>query len=380
MTSKPIFKVAVLPGDLRGEEITAAVIPIFQALHLPINLTMGRIGWQCWQKLGNPLPDDTLSLVKSSDATLIGAITSKPQREALSALSTHIAKEKPTYVSPLITLRQTLDLYASIRPCFSIKESPQPFRFTIIRENTEGLYAGFDYAPVPELIHQLIQVNPKWARLSKEEIACTLRLQSKTALHNIFQFALEYAQMNHYKNVCFADKPNVLRQSSHFARELFEKVASNYTSIKAHIENVDAVAMKLIRKPRQFGIIVAENMYGDILSDVGAAVMGGLGLAPSANIGKQYAYFEPVHGSGPSILPNKANPSAMFLSTAMMLEHLKFFKQAEILRQAVFFVIKENKTVTYDLGGTASTQDMANKIINIAKTLLDNTKNDPRND
>lgn len=354
--------ITVLPGDGIGAEVMQATIPIFACLKIPVTLTFGDIGWLYWQQEGTPIPARTWRLIEEAEITLLGAITSKPEREAHQELAINYQVNPPSYVSPIIQLRQTLDLYANIRPCFNIS-GKKNFNFCIIRENTEGLYAGFDYNLLPDALYRLINENKRWLNVAKEEISCSLRLQTTNGLKRIFAFAFCYAHAHGMQRVTFADKPNVLRKSSAFAREIFESVASQYPHIRADILNVDAVALWLIKRPEAFGVIVAENMFADILSDVGAAVMGGLGFAPSKNVGEKGCYCEPVHGSGPHMQKNSANPSAMFLTIGMLLEHLGYKEQAEMIKQAVIAIVTERRYVTYDLGGTSTTQEMANAII-----------------
>ncbi len=363
MKPKDKLKIAVLPGDGIGVEVTYAAIPVIEALNLPVQLTFGDLGWSYWQDEGNAFPDRTWQLIAESDSVLLGAITSKPQREAKKELAAKFQKNNLNYISPIIQLRQKLDLFANVRPCFSIKDEEKKFNFCIIRENTEGLYSGFDYYPLPEPIHDLLTDNQRWQSIPAHEISCALRLQSQAGLSRLFEFAFQYADANGVKRVTFADKPNVLRQSSEFAREIFEKTANLYPHVNADISNVDAVALWMIRRPEEFGIIVTENMFGDILSDAGAGIMGGLGFAPSANIGLKNSYFEPVHGSGPRMKKNSANPSAMFLSISMLLDHFGYQKQAKKINHAVTTVVNKNRWVTYDLGGNATTAEMANAII-----------------
>ncbi|HAT8249155.1 TPA: isocitrate/isopropylmalate dehydrogenase family protein, partial [Legionella pneumophila] len=363
MKSTDPIKIAVLPGDGIGIEVTEATLPVFEVLDVPVILNYGDIGWEFWKKEGAAIPSRTWQLIASSDTVLLGAITSKPQREAKQELSNALKKSNPYYVSPVIQLRQGLDLFANVRPCFSIDDQSKPFNFCIIRENSEGLYCGFDYFPLPKAIHSLLAESQHWQTIPADEASCALRLQSKSGLTRLFDFAFKHAMQTGMPRVTLADKPNVLRESGEFTRKIFESTAQRYPKIQADILNVDAVALWLIKSPEKFGVIVAENMFGDILSDVGAGVMGGLGLAPSANIGDKGSYFEPVHGSGPRIRKNCANPSAMFLTISMLLNHFGYPDRAKKIVNAVMQVIKEKRFITYDLGGHATTTDMANAVI-----------------
>ncbi|RMM40527.1 isocitrate/isopropylmalate dehydrogenase family protein [Pseudomonas corrugata] len=359
-------QVCVLAGDGIGVEVTEAVLPLFEALELPIDLKFGDIGWSCWQKEGNCIPDRTWNLINESNATLLGAITSKPLREAEAELSSALRGTGRVYVSPVIQLRQKLGLFANVRPVTDVLGNNR-YRFSVIRENTEGLYAGLDFASIPQAFEPILAERERngapWTRESCSDATMTVRLQTRAGLLRLFRFAFEHARQQGYDRVTLADKPNVLRYSGAFAREILESVAADFPDIQCSIDNVDAVALWMVRRPERFGVIVAENMFGDILSDLGAGVMGGLGLAPSANIGAQGAYFEPVHGSAPAYAgQHRANPSAMFLSVALMLEHLGHAHAAQATRNAVAQVARSDCR-TYDLGGTASTFEVATAIV-----------------
>ncbi|WP_273758554.1 isocitrate/isopropylmalate dehydrogenase family protein [Bartonella sp. AU55XJBT] len=357
-------KVLVLPGDGVGTEVCDAALMVLESFQLPIEFTYGDIGWECWKKEGDPVPHATWQKIAESDAVLLGAVTSKGKEAALKELAPHLREKNLSYTSPVIQLRQKLGLFANIRPIRYILGPKKPFQFCVIRENSEGLYAGLDFRGItPETSAWLKHSNLE--KYGLEEAAWTVRLQTRFGLERLFEYAFSYARTQGFGRVTFADKPNVMRESGQFAQEIFEKIAQNYPEIEADIHNVDAVALWITTKPEQFGVIVAENMFGDILSDLAAGVMGGLGLAPSANVGSEIAYFEPVHGSAPRIAgQNKANPSAMFYTVSLLLEHLGFYEEAKQLSQSVDQVIRAGKTVPYDLGGSASTRQMAETVSN----------------
>ncbi|MFP1909546.1 isocitrate/isopropylmalate family dehydrogenase [Lonsdalea quercina] len=356
-------KVLVLPGDGIGQEVCEAALPVINALNLPIKLCWGDIGWECWKKAGDPIPAETWEKISQADAVLLGAITSKGKAEAQQALPEHLQNKNITYTSPVIQLRQKLGLFANIRPIKYVGGNRQPFRCCVIRENTEGLYSGLDFKGVGSDVSGWLK-HPNLEKYGLDEAAWTVRLQTRFGLERLFDAAFNHAREHHFNRVTFADKPNVMRESGHFAATVFHEVASRFPDISADIQNIDAMALWLVRKPHEFGVIVAENMFGDILSDLAAGIMGGLGLAPSANLGSDIAYFEPVHGSAPGMAwKGKANPSAMFYTIAMMVEYLGFSQQAQRINQAVDHVIREGKTTTYDLGGMATTQQMAEAII-----------------
>ena len=364
--STPRTRVCVMPGDGIGPEVTDAVLPLFDALQLPIDLDFADIGWECWRRDGDPVPARTWAQIAAADASLLGAITSQPLREAEAQLPEHLRGQGVNYVSPVIQLRQQLGLFANVRPVTDVLGEDR-FRFTVIRENTEGLYAGLDFASVPSEIEPLLRQRESqgapWSRSGPEDACMSLRLQTRSGLSRLFRFAFEHARQQGFERVTLADKPNVLRHSGAFAKDIFDEVAQQYPAIAANIDNVDAVALWMIRRPERFGVVVAENMFGDILSDLGAGVMGGLGLAPSANFGASTAYFEPVHGSAPSYVGRQvANPSAMFLSVALLLDHLGYSEQADATRHAVTQVARHG-CQTPDLGGSATTAQVARAII-----------------
>lgn len=357
-------KVLVLPGDGIGVEVCKAALPVFDLLGLPVELDFGDIGWNCWTSGGDPVPDETWEKISQSDAVLLGAITSKPKAEAEAELPLHLQGKGHRFVSPVIQLRQKLGLYANVRPASNITDEGHAFRLAVVRENTEGLYAGFDYRGVPKEFRGLIS-HPNLDVHGPDEASCTVRLQTRFGLERLFRFAFDHAVDHGFDKVTFADKPNVMRESGQFGKEIFEAVASDYPRIKHEIHNVDAMALWLVRRPERFGVIVAENMFGDILSDLAGGVMGGLGFAPSGNYGENIAYFEPVHGSAPGMAgQDKGNPVAMFLSIAMLLEHLGFEQEAQRITLAVTACVREPGPKTYDLGGDAGTQAFADRILN----------------
>ncbi|MCC3704788.1 isocitrate/isopropylmalate dehydrogenase family protein [Rouxiella badensis] len=356
-------KVLVLPGDGVGAEVCHAALPVFTLLNLPITLEFAQIGWQCWQQSAQPIPAQTWEKITQSDAVLLGAITSKGKQDAEAELTPALQGQGHKYVSPLIEMRQKLELFANVRPVYSIKPGQRPFRCVVLRENTEGLYCGLDRRGIPEEYRSWV-THTNIDRSGHQDVAMSVRIVTRFGMARIIRYAFEYAKTNNYPSVTYADKPNVLRESGQFASDIFWEIAAEYPDIHAEIHNADAVALWLVQRPERFGVIVAENMYGDILSDLAAGVMGGLGIAPSANIGAETPYFEPVHGSAPRMANRgKANPAAMFLTIGLMLEHLGFGNEAEKVKRAVTWVIQSGDTLTYDLGGNATTQQMADKIL-----------------
>ncbi len=348
------LSVACLGGDGIGAEVMAALSPVFECLSDVIDTRFARIGWSCWLEQGQTIPDETWALIEACDAMLLGATSS---------FAPSVVKQTPfgdrAYVSPLIQLRQKLDLYACVRPCFDYQDNR--FDVTIIRENTEGLYSGVDYDELPASIASQVPMIDS-LKHGGLKVGGSVRVMSEKKLSRIFRFAFAYANQHQKKTVVFADKANVLRKSASLAMDLFDQEASHYPHITPSVMNADACAYQLIRKPHTLDVIVAENMFGDMLSDVGAAVMGGLGLAPSANLGDTDAYFEPVHGSGLTMKANTANPSALAFSLSMLLDHHGYKTQSKALSGALIEVLKAGDSLTYDLGGHASTTEMGARI------------------
>ncbi|MFE1201128.1 isocitrate/isopropylmalate family dehydrogenase [Streptomyces sp. NPDC058762] len=362
--------VAVLPGDGIGPEVLDAALPVIDALDLPLDLEFGDIGWECWRAEGNPVPDRTWDLIDRSDAVLLGATTTKPRGEALAELAPELRGNAPRYISPIIQLRRRLDLFANLRPVENYLGGTTPYRYCVVRENTEGLYAGLDFSPVPDALWPLVADHPNVRRSTRAGAAASVRLQTAHGLDRILRFAFETARTHGYERVTLADKPNVLRDSSAYVLDRLERIAGDYPEIPYEVLNVDAVALWMTRRPERFGVIVAENMFGDILSDLGGGVMGGLGLAPSANIGESGNYFEPVHGSAPALAGRqRANPTAAFLTIGLMLDHLGFTEEAGAVKDAVRHVTRRRDRVTYDLGGSATTAEAAEAVVDACRAL-----------
>ncbi|WP_219813376.1 isocitrate/isopropylmalate dehydrogenase family protein [Rathayibacter rathayi] len=352
--------IAVLPGDGIGREVMSAAVPVLERLCPSFELVAGEIGWECWREEGDPIPARTWELVRASDATLLGAVTSKPAREAAAELSPGLDPASCVYVSPVVQLRQQLGLTVNVRPILDLRGGA--FDFVVVRENTEGLYAGYDEFPLTEPLWSVVASHPNAALSGPSGTSATVRLQTRSGLESLLRAAFALASSRR-GFVSVADKPNVLRQSSRLVREVLESVAADFPAVESEIINVDAAAMWIVTRPSRFDVLVAENMFGDILSDVGAGVMGGLGLASSSNVGTEHAYFEPVHGSAPRLVgTGRANPMAMFLTIAAMLDHLGDTAKARRLRQAVGDVLREGRFVSDDLGGSASTTEVAREV------------------
>lgn len=329
------YRICLLPGDGIGPEVVSAARRVLASLPLEFEWSEAGIGLAEWQRSGNPLPDETLQAIKSADATLFGSVTTPP--------------DIANYRSPVLRMRQELDLFANLRPCRSIPHaiSCPDINLLVVRENTEDLYIG----------RERLEDNGDTAI---GEMQITRRASTRIA-----QAAFEQARLRGLKKVTVVHKANVLRQTSGLFRRVALEVAQQYPDIPVEEMLVDTCAMELIRAPEQFGVIVTTNLFGDILSDEASMLVGGLGLACSGNIGAETAVFEPVHGSAPKMAGlDQANPLATILSTAMMLDYLGEGGQARRIEAAVLTAIQQNR-VTSDLGGTLGTQAAADAIINL---------------
>ncbi|MBC8357628.1 MAG: isocitrate/isopropylmalate dehydrogenase family protein [Candidatus Aminicenantes bacterium] len=367
----PEYKIALLPGDGVGKDVLEAAMIVLEKIGLDAEYVEGDIGWEFWCKEGNPLPDRTIQMLKETDVCLFGAITSKPKEDALKELNPNLRDKGYSYFSPIVRLRQEFDLYTNLRPCKAYPGNPLNYRddvdLVIFRENTEGMYAGVEFHPLPEEVRQALLLHPKMKKFEElplEEIALSTRIMTKKACTRILKRAFEYAEKNKRRSVTIVEKPNVLRETGGFILEIARKMAGEYPEVEFREANVDAMAMWLVKNPQDYDVLVAENLFGDIISDLSAQLVGGLGFACSGNIGENYAVFEPTHGSAPKYTGmNKVNPTAMLLATKMMLEWLGEEEKSRKVEEAIAQVIKEGKVRTYDLGGDSSTMDIAREVV-----------------
>ncbi len=364
------YKIAVLPGDGIGVEVIKASLTVLEAANLDAEYIHGDIGWEFWCKEGNPLPDRTLNIIKETDCALFGAITSKPKEDAEKELAPELRGKGFTYYSPIVRLRQELDLYACVRPCKAFPGNPLNYRdgidIVIFRENTEGLYSGVEFYPLSRRVFEALCENPKmrvFEKFSLDNVAVSLRVMTKQACERIVRAAFEYSRKHKRRSVTVVDKPNVLRETGGLMLHVARNVAAEYPEIEYREANIDAMCMWMLKNPLDHDVIVAENMFGDILSDLAAQLVGGLGFAYSGNIGNNYAIFEPVHGSAPKHAgKNKANPIAAIMAGKMMVEWLGEEEIAKAIEEAVAEVILEGKLRTYDMGGQTTTTEMAEGI------------------
>ncbi|MBU0756789.1 MAG: isocitrate/isopropylmalate dehydrogenase family protein [Nanoarchaeota archaeon] len=336
MNAKRPYRICVLPGDGIGKEVIPATVMLLQSLpknQIDFEFTYDEVGYGFYQKSGTPLKDETLEKVRASDAALFGAITTPPNI--------------PDYFSVIIRLRQRLDLYSNLRPTrfYPIAGAREGVDLMIFRENTEGLYSGIE-------------------RVEDDgNTAITERIITRKGSERIIRAAFEYAKKNSRKKVTLVHKANVLRESDGLFKRIGQEISSHYSSIRFEEMIVDAMAMRLIKDPENFDVIVTTNLFGDILSDEASMLCGGLGFAASGNIGDNCAIFEPVHGSAPDIAGKGiANPYATVLAAKMMLEYLDESGSAAKIDNAVIGALKV-LVLTKELGGKYTTSQVIDELI-----------------
>ena len=364
------YHIAVLPGDGVGKDVMDAAMIVLDTIGLDAEYIYGDVGWEFWKNEGNPLPDRTIELLRETDCCLFGAITSKPNEDAQKELAPHLQGRGIKYSSAIVRIRQKFNLHTNLRPCKAFKGNPLNYRddidIVVFRENTEGLYAGIEFRPIPEEVRKALSLHPKMKKfknIPSEDLAVSCRVFTRKACQNIVKQAFEYAKKHGRKKVTVVEKPNVIRETSGMMIQEARKIAEKYPNIKYEEVNVDAMCMWLVKNPQKYDILVSSNMFGDIVSDLSAQLVGGLGFAASGNIGDNYALFEPTHGSAPKYARMyKVNPTAMILSAKLMLDWLGETNKAKKLENAIAKVIEEGKVRTYDMGGNNTTLEMAKEI------------------
>lgn len=386
--------VVTMPGDGIGTVVLPEAIRVLDAVGFDAEYVHADIGWEFWVKEGNPLPDRTLRLLEEHGLGLFGSITSKPKDRAAEELDSRLRDRGLVYFSPIVGLRQHFDLDICIRPCRSFPGNPlnfvrrtaggeceePPVDAVIFRQNTEGLYSGVEWTDPPEEAREVLAGHPKFSAFSgvpSEEIALSVRIFTRRACRRIVRAAFEYARTHGYGSVTICEKPNVLRETSGMMEEVADEVHREFPEIKRWSTNIDAQMMWLTKNPEDYGVLVAGNMFGDIVSDAFAGLVGGLGFASSGNIGDEVAVFEPTHGSAPkyeALDPPIVNPAAMILSAALLLDHVGETERARRVRDAVGAVVEEGRVRTYDMlrlpggsgvveEGAATTGEMTDAVI-----------------
>lgn len=371
MTGQKKYRIAWLPGDGIGKEVLESARIVLDRVQFNAEFVNGDIGWEFWCKEGDALPQRTIELLKTCDAAMFGAITSKPMKTAEAELIPDLQGKGLVYFSPIVRMRQLFDLFICLRPCKAYSGNPLNFKenidLVVFRENTEDLYSGVEFYPVPfrlkELLSQLSKSFKPFENIPLSEYAISCKINTKKGSERVVRAAFEFAKNNNRRKVTIIHKANVVRASDGLFLEMAREVSKNYPEIQVDEANVDAITMWLLKNPDNYDVLVAPNLYGDIISDLAAQMVGGLGFGCSGNIGQNFAVFEPTHGSAPKYAGQyKVNPIATILASKMMLEWLGEIEKAQLIENAVAKVIAEGKIRTYDMGGNNSTIDMAQAI------------------
>jgi isocitrate dehydrogenase (NAD+) len=369
-----------MPGDGIGKVVLPEALRVLSAVGFEADYIDADVGWEFWIREGNALPQRTIDLIEEHKLALFGSITSKPKDKAAAEISPELRDKGYVYYSPIVGLRQHFNLDFCIRPCRSFKGNPLNFirrkdggfvepqvDVVIFRQNTEGLYCGVEWTNPPAEVRKALETHAKMAKFKdvpSEDLAVSTRIFSRPACHRICKGAFEYAKKFGYKSVTVCEKPNVIRETSGMMRAEAKAVAKDFPGIELWETNIDAQMMWLTKNPEDYGVIISGNMFGDIVSDGFAGLVGGLGFACSANIGKEVAIFEPTHGSAPkyeTLKPSIVNPIAMFLSACMMLDHIGETDKAQRIRDAIGAVIAEGKVRTYDMMRMTGRQEVLNE-------------------
>lgn len=383
-----------MPGDGIGKTVLPEAVRVLDAVGFEADYVHADIGWDFWIHEGNPLPDRTIELLRQHKLGLFGAITSKPKDKAAAELKPELRDKGLVYFSPIVGMRQAFNLDICIRPCRSFPGNPLNFirqkagggfeepkvDAVIFRQNTEGLYCGIEWTDPPESVRKALAEHPKYkafADVPSKDMAMSVRLFTRNACRRIVRSAFEYARKHNYPSVTVCEKPNVLRETSGMLEAEARAIHAEFSDIQLWSTNIDAQMMWLTKNPEDYGVVVAGNLFGDIVSDAFAGLVGGLGFACSGNIGDEVAVFEPTHGSAPkyeAVDPPIVNPIAMILSAAMMLDHIGQGDKATQIRDAVSAVVKDGKVRPYDMmripggpevisRGAATTAQMTDAII-----------------
>jgi isocitrate dehydrogenase (NAD+) len=334
-----MYTITLIPGDGVGPEITEALTRVLEATGIQFNWDIQNAGEDVYHNEGTPLPDRVLESIKKNKIAIKGPITT-PVGTGFRSVN--------------VLLRQSLDLFSCVRPCKTYKGAKSRYDnidLVIVRENTEDLYAGIEFEKDSEGAGSIIELVKKTTgKTLRQDSGISIKPISVYGTERIVKFAFEYARKNRRKKVTAVHKANIMKYSDGLFLDVARNVAEKYQDIEFEDKIVDNMCMQLVQKPELYDVLVLPNLYGDIVSDLAAGLIGGLGLAPGANIGEEYALFEATHGSAPKYKGlNKVNPMAMILSGIMMLKYIGETGAAEKLDSALASIIQEGKSVTYDM-------------------------------
>jgi len=352
-------------------DVLEATRIVLDKLDLNADYLPADIGWEFWCREGDAFPTRTIDLLKNVDAAMFGAITSKPVKAAEAELDPKLKGQGLTYRSPIVRMRQMFDLYTCLRPCKGYPGNPLNYKegidLVVFRENTEDLYAGVEFNPVPSSVAAALAQESKpfapFKGLPGDQYAVSVKVNTRKGCERIVRAAFDFARKFNRKKVTVVHKANVVRATDGLFLDIAKDVARGYTGIQMDDANVDAICMWLLKNPLSYDVLVAPNLYGNIISDLCAQMVGGIGVGCSGNIGDTLAVFEPSHGTAPKYAGQyKVNPIASILAAKMMLDWLGEPQMGAAVEKAVAEVVQAGKVRTYDMGGTSSTLDLARAI------------------
>jgi isocitrate dehydrogenase (NAD+) len=339
-----VYNITLIPGDGVGPDVTAAARRVLEATGVKFNWEIVEAGAAMMTKYNTPLPDSVIQSIRKNRVALKGPITT-PIGSGFRSVN--------------VTLRKSLDLYACLRPCKSYPGVLSPYKdidIVIVRENTEDLYAGIEFEKGSSEAARILKLVAETRGKVREDSGISLKIISEFGSRRVVKFAFDYARANNRRKVTAVHKANIMKFSDGLFLSVAREVARGYPDIEFNDVIVDNLCMQLVRNPRQFDMLVLPNLYGDIVSDLCAGLVGGLGVAPGANLGDGIAVFEPTHGSAPKYTgQNRVNPIATMLSGMLMLRYLKEFEAAEGVEKAIAAVIAEGESLTYDMKTGRST-------------------------
>jgi len=353
------YNITMIPGDGVGPEITEATRRVLEATGVKFKWETVHAGADVIEKYGTPLPDEVLESIRKNRVAIKGPVTT-PVGTGFRSVN--------------VAMRKALDLYACVRPCKTYYGVPSNFEdvdIVIVRENTEDLYAGVEFEKGTAETEELIKfINRKKGDVLKADSGLSIKMITESGTRRIVKYAFEYARRYGRKKVTATQKANIMKYSDGLFLSVAREVAKDYPDIEFREALIDNLCMQLVKRPQEYDVIVAPNLYGDIISDLCAGLVGGLGLAPGANIGEDFALFEPTHGSAPKYTgQNKVNPMAMMLSGMLMLRHIGEDEAAQRLEKAIALVIAEGRNVTYDMKerrddpSAVGTSDVADAVV-----------------
>ncbi len=356
--------ITLIPGDGIGPEVSNATKRVLEATGVRFNWDIVHAGIEVMEEYGTPLPEHVLESIRKNKIAIKGPVTT-PVGSGFRSVN--------------VALRKQLELYACVRPCKSYEGVPTLYKdidIVIVRENTEDLYAGIEFEKGKPQTEEVIRfISEKSGADIREDSGISIKPISETGSRRIIKYAFEYARNEGRKRVTAIHKANIMKFSDGLFLAVAREIAADYSEIEFEDRIVDNMTMQLVKNPQRFDVIVCPNLYGDILSDLCAGLVGGLGVAPGANIGEQVALFEPTHGSAPKYKGlNKVNPMAMMLSGVMMLKHIGEAEAAVKLEKAISDVIAEGKYITYDLKPDSET-DSAVGTSQVADAVIEKLEN-----